>query len=150
MEQKEVVEKKKFEDLEFVRVTQYLLFTHIPEYLFEQAKDSPFDTDRLNRLSDTLIANPTQLFYVLIDEEKQIKGIFWAKANVFCNCIDVILLSVDKEYQFGDAIKKTLEFIDGNIQKDSTVRIIASRTAAYEKAGFKKTKTMLEIKNTEK
>ena len=139
--------EKKFKDLTFERVTQPLLFSYIPKYLFEQVKDRSFDIDRLFRFSDKLLANPTQLFYVLIDDEKKIKGIFWASLNVINNCIDVALLSVDKEYQFGDAIENTLEFIDSTIQKDATVRIITTRTAAYEKAGFKKTRTMLEFKN---
>ncbi len=140
--------KKKFEDLEFVRVTQPLLFHNIPRYLFEQVKDRSFDIDRLYRLSERLLSDPTQLFYVLIDEDKKIKGVFWASANVLDNSIDVVLLSIDKEYQFSDAIEKTLEFID-TFQKNATVRILVSRTAAYEKAGFKKVKTLLEIQNKE-
>ena len=140
--------KKKFEDLEFVRVTQSLLFWMIPPYLFKQIKDRSFDIDRLYRLSERLLSDPTQLFYVLIDDEKQIKGIFWASANIINNTIDVAVLSIDKQYQFDNAIKKTLDFID-TFQKNATVRVISSRTAAYEKAGFKKTKTMMEINNTE-
>ena len=143
----ETVEKK-FEDLTFERVTQPLLFSYIPKYLFEQVRDRSFDIDRLMRFSDRLLADPAQLFYVLIDDEKKIKGIFWAALNALNNCIDVVLLSIDKEYQFGDAIKKTLEFID-TFQKDATVRIITTRAAAYEKAGFKKIKTVMEIKNKE-
>ena len=141
--------KKKFEDLEFVMVTQPLLFHNIPRYLFEQVKDRSFDIDRLYRLSERLLSDPTQLFYVLVDEDKKIKGIFWAGANVLENSIDVILLSIDKEYQFSDVIKKTLDFID-TFQKNATVKILASRTAAYEKAGFKKTKILMEIQNNKK
>ena len=133
-----------------------MLFSYIPKYLFEQVKDRSFDIDRLFRFSDKLLANPTQLFYVLIDDEKKIMGIFWASANIICNRIDVNILSIDKEYQTldgkeytsSDAIKKTLEFID-TFQKDATVTITTSRTAAYEKAGFKKTKTVMQIENKE-
>ena len=138
--------EKKFEDLTFERVTQPLLFSYIPKYLFEQVKDRSFDIDRLFRFSERLLADPTQLFYALIDDELKIKGIFWATVNVLSHCIDVALLSIDKEYQFGDAIKKTLAFID-TFQKDATVRILTTRTAKYEKAGFKKVRTMMEIKN---
>ena len=140
--------KKQFTDLQFVRVTQALLFHNIPRYLFEQVKDRTFDIDRLFRLSERMLLDPTHLFFVLIDEDNQIKGIFWASANVLHDAIDVTVLSIDKEYQFGDAIKETLKFID-TFQKNATVRILASRTAAYEKAGFKKTKTMMVIKNKE-
>ena len=140
--------KKQFTDLEFVRVTQPLLFHNIPKYLFEQVKDRSFDINRLYRLSERLLLDPTNLFYVLIDEEKQIKGIFWANANVIDNSIDVSLLSIDKEYQFGSAIKETLKFID-TFQKDATIRILTSRIAKYRDAGFKKTKTMMVIENKE-
>ncbi len=140
--------KKKFEDLEFVRVTQPLLFHNIPKQLFEQVKDRSFDIDRLYRLSERLLSDPTQLFYVLIDEDKKIKGVFWAGANVLENAIDIVLLSIDKEYQFGDALKQTLKFVN-TFQKNATIRILAARTAAYEKAGFKKTKTMVEFQNME-
>ncbi len=146
MESTKEIVKKKFEDLEFVRVIQPLMIRHIPPELFEQIKDRPFEIERLYRFADRIIQNPTQLFYILIDKENQIKGIFWASANVICNNIDVNILSIDREYQFGDAIKKTLEFID-TFQKDATVRIVTSRTAKYEKAGFKKVKTVMEIQN---
>ena len=140
--------KKKFEDLEFVRVTQSLLFWMIPPYLFKQIKDRSFDIDRLYRLSERLLSDPTQLFYVLTDKEKQIKGIFWASANIINNTIDVAVLSIDKQYQFDNAIKKTLDFID-TFQKNATIRISTTRTAKYQKAGFKKTKTIMEIQNKE-
>ncbi len=138
--------KKQFTDLEFIRVTQPLLFHNIPRHLFEQVKDIPFEIDRLYRLSEQLLRDQTTLFYVLVDEDKKIKGVFWASANILSNSIDVVILSIDKEYQFSDAIKKTLEFID-TFQKDATVRILVSKTAAYEKAGFKKKEILMELKN---
>ena len=88
--------KKKFEDLEFVMVTQPLLFHNIPRYLFEQVKDGSLDIDRLYRLSERLLLDSTQLFYVLVDEDKKIKCVFWAAANVIYNTIDVIILSIHK------------------------------------------------------
>lgn len=140
------VEKKKFEDLKFVRVTQALLFRQIPKYLFEQIKDRSFDIDRLYRLSDKIISDLMQLFYVLVDDESKIKGVFWASANIIHNSIDVTVLSIDKEYQFSDAIKRTVEFID-TFQKDATIRILVAKTAAYEKAGFKKKEILMEYHN---
>ena len=125
-----------------------MLFHNIPRYLFEQVKDRSFDIDRLYRLSETLLSNPTILFYVLIDDENQIKGVFWANANILSNCIDVIVFSIDKEYQFGEAMKETLKFI-ATFQKDATVRVLESRTKALEEIGFKKTKTMMVIENKE-
>lgn len=137
--------EKKFEDLKFERITQPLLFNYIPKYLFEQVKDWEIDIDKLCKLSETFLNNPCSLFFVLVDDNNQIQGIFWANANIINNCIDVILLSINKEYQFDDAIKNTLNFIN-TLQENATVRILASRTAKYEKAGFKKTKTLMEIK----
>ena len=140
-----------FSDLKFVRLRNddpsLMMFDMIPNELFEQVKGRSFEIDQLKKLAPNLLSDPTQLFYILIDGENKIKGVFWASANVLNNCIDFSILSIDKEYQFSDAIKKTLEFID-TFQKNATVRIITTRTAAYEKAGFKKIKTMMEIKES--
>ena len=147
----------KFLDLQFVRLSiekpeqvnsMLMLFDRIPRELFEQVKDNSFDIDKIYKFAQSILSNPMNQFYVLV-HDKKIKGIFWAAANVLCDLIDVHILSIDKEYQFDDAIAGTLKFIN-TFQEDAKVRIVASRTAKYEKAGFEKTKTVMEIQNTVK
>ena len=144
----ENVTEKSFKDLEFVRVIQPLMLSHIPKHLFEQVKDRTFDIDILLKLSQEIISNPSQLFYVLVNKDNEIKGVFWISLNVLSNCIDVNLFSIDKEYQFAEAMKEALILIS-TIQKNATVRVLETRTKALEEIGFKKTKTMMIIENTE-
>lgn len=153
-ETKEV--KKEFSDLKFVRLSisrpedvggAVMLFNSIPRELFEQVKDVDFDIEKVFQLSSKILANPTILFYILIDSEDKIKGIFWAEANILSGSIDVFILSIDKEYQFGDAIKETLKFIQDEIQENAKVRMITTRVAKYENTGFKEIGTLMEIQN---
>ena len=145
-----------FNNLQFVRLAisriedvsaALMIFEQIPQDLFGQIKDMSIDIDLLKKSIVTILSNPTQLFCVLVDKENKIKGIFWANNNTISNCTDVVMFSIDKEYQFGDAMKIALEYIN-NIFKNPTVRVLETRTKPLEKLGFKKTKTMM-IKSME-
>ncbi len=146
----------KFSDLEFVRLAiekpqdiggSMMLFKTIPRELFEQVKDDDLDIDKLYQLSQSLLSNSMVQFYILVDKDNKIKGVLWGFANVLFNSIDIVLLSVDKEYQFDDAIEETLKFIK-SWQEDAKIRIVTTRTSAYEKAGFEiSKKTIMEVKS---
>lgn len=143
-------EKKTFSDLTFVRLNNPgtspgaidMLFRQIPRELFEQIKDVEFNIDLLYQTPSRFISGANTRFYVLIDEDKKIKGILWAYVNILTEAIDVYVLSIDREYQFGDALKVTLEFIRSWFGKNETLKImcITTRPQAYERAGWKTTK----------
>lgn len=138
-------EKKNFDDLKFVRIDKPDLFGLIPRELFEQVKDHTFNTDKIYQLAHTFISNPLTRFYVLVNGDAKIKGILWAYVNLLNERIQVNLLSIDKEYQFGSALEKTLEFVkswqseNGNLK----IEIMTARPHAYEKFGLIKSKQVI-------
>ena len=137
--------EKQFSDLKFVRIDRSDLFNIlIPRYLFEQVKDNTFNIDKIYQLAHTFISSPLTRFYALIDD-KTVKGILWAYVNLLNEKIQVNILSVDKEYQFSNAIEKTLEFIRTWQSKDENLKIqfTTTRPHAYEKSGFEKSKQII-------
>lgn len=138
----------KFEDLEFVRLDKPGLLRFVPRKLFEQVKDRTFDIDKIYSLESSFISNPAVRLYALVDENSKTKGILWAHINVLTETIQVNLFSIEKEYQFDNALEKTLEFIKSWMGKDEKLKIecITTRPKAYQRAGWKVSKrTILEI-----
>ena len=134
-----------FSDLQFVRIDRPDLFNMlVPRKLFEQVKDSSLNIDKIYQLAHTFISNPTTRFYALVDDKK-VKGILWAYINVLVEKIQVGVLSIDKEYQFSNAIEKTLEFIESwqCENKNLKIEFLTTRPHAYEKAGFTKSKQII-------
>lgn len=142
-----------FSDLKFVQINNPgtspeiidMVFRRIPRELFEQVKDVEFDIEILYQYPSKFISGVNTRFYVLTDDEDVIKGILWAYLNLLTESIDVHILSIDKEYQIGNAIKKTLEFIRSWQGEDENlkIRIISTRPRPYERAGFVKSKRIL-------
>lgn len=139
-----------FNDLKFVRITGTpeiidMVFRRIPKELFEQVKDIEFNIDLLYKAPSRFIGNVNTRFYVLTDDEDVINGILWTYINLLTESIDVHILSIDKEYQFSDAIEKTLEFIKSWQGKNERlkIQIITARPHAYERAGFVKSERIL-------
>ena len=142
-----------FEDLKFVRITGTpeiidMVFRRIPRELFEQVKDVEFNIDLLYKAPSRFIGNVNTRFYVLTDEADVIKGILWAYINILTEKIQVNIFSVDKEYQFGNALEKTLEFVRSWQGKDESLKIeiITTEPSTYEKLGWKSSEqVILEI-----
>ena len=135
-------EEKKFDDLRFVRINQPDLMNFIPRELFEQVKDHTFNIDKIYELAPTFISNPLVRFYALVDEASKVKGILWAFINLLLESIQINVLSIDKEYQFDNALEKTLEFIKSWQGKDENLKIefITTRPLSYKKIGYKESK----------
>ena len=142
-----------FDDLSFVLINNPgtspeiidMLFRQIPRKLFEQVKDIEFNVDLLYKAPSGFINNVNTKFYVLINDEDKIKGILWAYINILTEKIHINILSIDKEYQFSDALEKTLEFIRSwqGENENLKIQIMTSRSHAYEKIGFVKSKQIL-------
>ena len=137
--------EKKFTDLKFIRIDKPDLFGLIPRYLFEQVKDHTFNIDKIYQFAPTFISNPTTRFYVLVDEDSKIKGILWAYVNLLSEKIQVNILSIDKEYQFSDVLKKTLEFIKSwqGEDEDLKIQVVTTEPHTYEKAGWKSSEQII-------
>jgi len=92
----------KFGDLKFKRIFDFAL---VPRYLLEQVRE--IDKDMINRIyqfGPLITGNPLTLLYVLVDVDYKIKGVLWANINVVEAIIYVHLLSVDRQYQNGEAL----------------------------------------------
>ena len=143
-------EKKTFSDLKFVRITGTpdivdMMFRQIDRGLFEQIKDVDFNIDLLYQYPSKFIGGINTMFYLLVEENEKIKGILWAYLNILTESIDVHVLSIDKEYQDGSALKKTLEFIRGWMGKNENlkVKIITKRPQVYRRNGWKDSKSII-------
>lgn len=145
--------EKNFDNLKFVLINSPgtspeiidMVFRRIPRELFEQVKDVEFNIDLLYKVPSGFINKANTRFYVLTDNEDKIKGILWAYINILTEKIQVNFLSVDKEYQFSDAIEKTLEFVRSwqGENENLKIQIVTLRPHAYEKAGFEQSKQIL-------
>ncbi|KKN53625.1 hypothetical protein LCGC14_0600560 [marine sediment metagenome] len=145
-----VLDKKTFSDLKFVRITGEpdivdMLFRQIPRELFEQVKDIEFNIDLLYQYPSKFIGGVNNMFYVLVDDEDLIKGILWIYINVLTEAIQIQILSIDKEYQFGNALKETEKFIRSWLGENENlkIQIMTTRPHAYQKNGWKKSKQVL-------
>lgn len=130
----------KFEDLQFIRVTEPSVFKLIDRSLFEQIKDDPFNIDRIYELAPILVKNPNMMIYGLAENFK-VRGVLWANIDVLTDTVKVFVLSVEKEYQFDDAIAKTVEFI--KTWGDMKIEFVTTRPKAFEKAGMKRSKKII-------
>ena len=119
----------------------------VPRRLLEQVKGLEWNIDRVYALSENICSNPTNLIYVLYDEEKIIHGVLWARINILDENLYVSILSVDEEYQGVngapiDAAYALLNMVrnDANLKK---IIWSTTRPKAYEKHGFKRSKKII-------
>lgn len=137
-----------FNELKFVRINNttpevtQMLFNKIPRGLFDQIKDIDFNVDLLYRMPEKFISGFNTRFYVLADKDDEVKGILWAFINILTESIDVQVLSVDKQYQWSNALNKTLEFIKSWQGENESLKVkcITTRPQAYKKAGWKESR----------
>jgi len=119
----------------------------VPRKLLEQVKGLEWNIDRVYALSENICSNPTNLIYVLYDEEKIIHGLIWAQVNILNENLYVLVLSVDEEYQGanGAAIDAAALLLNSIRQEANLKKIIwtTTRPKAYEKHGFKRSKKII-------
>lgn len=142
-----------FNDLKFVLINSPgtspdiidMVFRRIPRELFEQDKDVELNIELLYQYPSKFIGGANTRFYVLVDNKDVIKGVLWASINLLTEKIQISILSVDKEYQFSNALEKTLEFVRSWQGKEENlkIQIVTTRTSAYEKVGLIKSKHIL-------
>jgi len=119
----------------------------VPRRLFEQIKGVEWNIDRLYAMSENICSNPTNLIYVLFDDDKIIHGLVWAQVNILNENLYVMILSVDEEYQGanGAAIDAAALLLNSIRQEANLKKIIwtTTRPKAYEKHGFKRSKKII-------
>ncbi len=132
---------KDFNELQFVRITNTEMFWMIPRKLFDDIKDKNYDVEMLYKMAGQYLS-PTSFMFLLVDEYSKIKGFLWFYLNLLNKKAQVNILTIDPDYQGSKAIQKTAEFIK-SLDKDLTIEIMTSRPKAFEKAGFKKSETLI-------
>ena len=135
-------------DLVFVRIFDPV---HIPTYLVDQIKDKKFETKRFYefqkisctiQVNENVQLNPTNLLYVLINEEKkQAKGFLWMVVDLLTFSLVVNNFSVDQQYWHKGGALKLLEEKAKKVMKDLFLKRIVwmTRNGLFcEALGFKK------------
>lgn len=119
----------------------------VPRRFFERAKGLEWNIDRLYAMSENICSNPTNLIYVLIDEQNLIHGVIWAWINILDENLHVVLLSMDPEYQGpnGACIDAAYALLN-KIRQDAGLRKIifqTTRPRAFERHQARRSKTVL-------
>lgn len=130
---------KKFSELEFAPPLWDDGFRHIPQYLFEQVVDINIDLDKLYK-AGPLFIQAGAIIFPLIDPQHIIKGILWISPNLIEDILYVQLLSVDREYQTGEAMDATAEFLK---KTGKTIRWATTKPKVFEEKGYKRAKSVL-------
>lgn len=144
-----------FDDLKFIRITEPGSIQIIPRYLIEQVKDNDWIIDNFYKYGAAFITSPLSRFWLLSDSGNVIKGILWVIIDPLREMINCLILSVDKEYQNGQAIKQTVKFLrdfrdelkqEHGIELNDKIMTGTKRPKAFLRAGFKETEYVnLEI-----
>jgi len=141
-----------FEGLEWIRIFDP---THIPRYLVDQIKEKEFDTARFyqyqqlvctEKSGDSLLINPCNLLYVIVDEKRSVVGFLWCVVDVLTGILCINNFSMDRRYWKKG---KAVDFLKShvlNILKESKLKKIywcTKHTKYCEKYGFKQSKNIL-------
>jgi len=156
----DTTEKQGKDALTFFRLTAPNSINHVPRYLFEQVKDLDEGAiDRLYQYSSSvltvvvpseqgLVRIPNDLVWIAVlqDEGHKIKGFLWLDFDIIEQYIFVQLLTVDKEYQFGDILEKSMDYIMNLDIPDvfkKRIEWATTRPKAFERIGWKRAERVL-------
>jgi len=146
-------ERMKFDDLTFVRVIDPNIFALIPQYLFEQVEGRSWSVERLYKFAPLFLTNDSNCFWVLENKEKVKKGVLWVVIDVLSEKLNVIVFSVDEEYQDTNYLKSARDFlrqfikdfngIEGEIKIKETINWVTSRPELFDEIGGRRPKTIM-------
>lgn len=106
LERKEVVKV-----LRFVRLMDASYIHIIPKHLFEQVEGRSWSVDRFYKYAPAILSSGTNCFWALVDEDNSIKGILWVVIDILSQKLNVIVFSVDKEYQHESDLEMARDFL---------------------------------------
>ena len=104
---------KNTSELTFVKTRDFNL---IPSYLFKQFKEIKYDPKDLYFWGSAAADNPLTLLYVTVNKQHKIKGFMWAALDVLDRSVHVKALSIDKDYQEGDIVKRAIKILEEEIK----------------------------------
>jgi len=129
--------------MKFERCTNALF---VPRSLLGQLPDNEFDADRFYEFMSIALESPTQMLYLLLDDDNVVRGFLWCEINVLEKVMFVNTLSVDKElWGGGEMVKFAMEFLKGifhNLKLNKAIWI-TDKPALFERFGFQISKQVL-------
>jgi len=142
-----------FDDLTFELIDDFNL---IPKYLFEQIEGRSWSVERLCKFAPTLLVNDASRVWKLVNGEQETKGVLWAVIDILSEKLNVIIFSVDEEYQSNGSLKNTRDFlrqfikdfnkIDGELKLKEKINWITARPEMFDEIGGQRPKTiMMEV-----
>lgn len=143
---------KNAESLQFIRIFDP---SHIPEYLVDQIKDKDFTTERFYvyqrevctlKEEGSLVLNPYNLLFVLVDEDKVVQGFVWAVVDLLNGALCINNFSLNRFYWGKGKAVKILKDWALKIKEGAKLNRIywISKNSKYcEKYGFEKSKHIL-------
>jgi N-acetylglutamate synthase-like GNAT family acetyltransferase len=130
---------------------------HIPRELVDQIKDRMYDVDKfykyqkeacLSQVGDKIVLNPHNLLFVLIDENKLVKGFCWMVVDALDDALVINTFSMNPDYWGNGKAVKLLEEKAKEIQEGAKLKKIFWITRCprhSQKFGFKTSKhTLME------
>lgn len=119
----------------------------VPKYLLEQVKDVNWTPEEIYGMWPSLVDDPTNLLFVVVDGEHQIKGVIWANVSLIGRFLFVNVVSLDRSLQgkgiFKNLIMPYLRELRDKLKLNQLLGI-SSRPKALEKCGCKVVKQVLE------
>lgn len=126
----------------------------VPEFreLFEQVKGRSWSVDRLYKYAPSIFSNPSTWAWKLVDGNEAVRGVLWIVIDVLSEKINVIVFSVDKEYEDGsiegarkflDSFRKSFNAMEDDIELKEKINWVTSEPEVIENMGGKQPKTIL-------
>jgi len=118
----------------------------IPRHLLEQLPNKEFNPESFYTFMQVALQSPTQLLYLLMNDENVIKGFLWCEINLLEKVMFINILSVDKElWGAGEMVKFASDFLKELFDKLELNKAlwITDRPALFENFGFKRSKEVL-------
>ena len=131
-----------------VRSLKWLMvadFNIIPRYLVEQITDRQYTIEDFYSIGNVLQADPLQQVYVLLNDDRLVKGFLWFHVIPFTRSIFVNAFSVDPEYRDGEGgplryAVELLKSIYDRLKLTGSIRFTTTFPEYYEKHGMRKSK----------
>lgn len=79
--------------------------------MFEQVKGRSWSVERLYKLAPLFLANEANSFWVLVNDKQETKGVLWFVLDILSEKLNVIVFSVDREYQGPGNLKSVRDFL---------------------------------------
>lgn len=141
-------------ELQFVRMVVPDLFEYIPRYLIERVEDRSWSVDRLYKFGPMFVSSPLNHFWLLKETGNAIKGVLFTVIDVLSEKLNVIIFSVDEEYQAVGNLEIVLDFLrqfikNFNKTKDVEIKLkekinwVTAQPGTFDEVGGQQPKTIL-------